>query len=122
MSLVTTISPFQEKNLELILSLKNQSEDMLLNLELSNITHPLIKECTIYRERGYLFYDQPLPKVNLGNLYPDEQAKILFKLNEPISYEQLELTLKDNFVISYMKENNKSSYIKNAINPPNFMI
>ncbi len=98
--MITTTTTLNTNNLEWTLNITNHSQDILVGLQLAskdseNISD-IVKTLTIYRERGHLCYEDIGQNLVIGNLYPEETAKVSFKLNSYIN-EEIEQTLQQNF-------------------------
>ncbi len=84
---------------EFTVDITNFSSNILVDVQLKSNTDDLSKivdSLTIYRERGHLSYKELSPSLKLGNLYPDETAKLSFKLKHTLSQEEISRQIQQN--------------------------
>ncbi len=89
------------KNTECTLDITNSTANTLMGVHLANKNiddlSEIVENITIYRERGHICFDTLSSSVILGNLYPEETAKLSLKLRQAMSQEELSVKLNENF-------------------------
>ncbi len=82
--MIVTNSKLNPHDAEFILKITNNSNDTLNRLHLAskNDLAEIIDSVTILRERGELSLSSLEPHLMLGNLHPNESAKLVFKLSD----------------------------------------
>ncbi len=85
---------------EFTLDITNFSNNVLVDVHLTSKNlddmSKLVDSLTIYRERGHLFYPELSPNLQIGNLYPEETAKLAFKLKKSLSQEEVQHKIQQN--------------------------